>query len=90
MAELEAEIRWHLHNGMQPDEHKANGSSLEGSNSQLEASSAEKRIRLGTDAPKVPRVCGWRLTRMLTWCHTKLSGCPFIACLAVFLHRGMH
>ena len=56
MAELEAEVRWHVHNGMRPDERKANASSLEGSNGQLEASSAKKRTRLGSDLPKEPRV----------------------------------
>ena len=56
MAELEAEVRWHVHNGMRPDERKANVSGLESSNGQLEASSAKRRIHLGTDLPKVPRV----------------------------------
>ena len=67
MAELEAEIKWHVHNGMRPDEHKANATSLEGSSGQLEARSAKKRFRLGTDSPKAPRVCAWQLTCKLYW-----------------------
>ena len=57
VAELEAEVRWHVHNGMQPGEHEARTTSLESSIGQLEASSATKRIRLEADVPKVPKVC---------------------------------
>ena len=56
VAELEAEVRWHVHHGMRPDECKANASSLEGSNGQVEANPTKKRIHLGNDFIKVPRV----------------------------------
>ena len=57
VAELEAEVRWHVQNGMRPGEHKASARSLESSIGQLEASSATKRICLENDVHKVSRVC---------------------------------